>query len=249
MDSRENRFGDIFQQLNVRAYRQAKRRIEQAARGMRDLTERSDVDRGWVDEDDLRGQMEEAVKPALTADAVASAETAAALLGTTVDPSAVVWTEVAEARFSRLVASTAGRKGVVQAIAEDTGKAVAAGFQAGESTGQIAARVAQTLGVTPGNVTQVGQRALTIARTEANGLANEISMRLFDVAPQVTRKRWYSIGDSRTRDSHQAVNGQEIAFNERFNVNGHLMAHPHDPSAPASETVNCRCRLIPVVEL
>jgi len=62
-------------------------------------------------------------------------------------------------------------------------------------------------------------------------------------ADQVT-KVWRSTGDGRTRDSHQAMNGQTVRLNAPFTTpEGFKMLHPHDNSlgAPASETIQCRC--------
>jgi uncharacterized protein with gpF-like domain len=62
-------------------------------------------------------------------------------------------------------------------------------------------------------------------------------------ADQVT-KVWQATGDSRTRDSHAAMNGQTVKLRQAFTTPlGFQMMHPHDNSlgAPASETIQCRC--------
>ena len=41
------------------------------------------------------------------------------------------------------------------------------------------------------------------------------------------------------RDSHAALDGARVTLGEAF-ANG--LRHPHEPGAPASEIVNCRCR-------
>jgi hypothetical protein len=55
------------------------------------------------------------------------------------------------------------------------------------------------------------------------------------------KKKWESILDSRTRDTHVVADGQTVAINAKFTVGGHLAEYPRDPSLPIEETANCRC--------
>ncbi|MGO4449113.1 phage minor head protein [Phyllobacterium sp. TAF24] len=94
-------------------------------------------------------------------------------------------------------------------------------------------------------------RGETIARTETMGAFNESQMeayrQLIDsgaVAESVVQRVWHTAGDSRVRDTHQGMNGQTVSFRTPFqSSNGPLLQYPGDPSAPASEIVNCRCRM------
>lgn len=91
--------------------------------------------------------------------------------------------------------------------------------------------------------TKSASRAQTIARTEAHGSSNGISL---DVANQTDipmKKIWLSAGGDRTRDEHADVNGQTVALNEPFNVDGEMMEYPGDPSGSAENVINCRCVL------
>lgn len=90
-----------------------------------------------------------------------------------------------------------------------------------------------------------------IARTESIGALHagqyEAMRQLIDSgkvrADQVT-KTWSATMDGRTRDSHQAMNGQTVSFDRPFvTPSGYLMRYPHDAEfgAPADEIIGCRC--------
>lgn len=92
-------------------------------------------------------------------------------------------------------------------------------------------------------------RALVIARTEgtraasyghkiaSEGWARETGQRQF--------KEWVPIVDNRTRFDHLVMDKQApIAAELKFNVGGFSMDAPGDISAPAKETINCRCRCV-----
>lgn len=86
-------------------------------------------------------------------------------------------------------------------------------------------------------------RANTIARTETvaayNGGNYVGAQALGEFGP--AEKWWLSAEDARVRPTHAAADGQVVAFASNFVVGGVPMSRPHDPGAPARETVNCRC--------
>lgn len=89
-------------------------------------------------------------------------------------------------------------------------------------------------------------RASTIARTEthaAASYANHAAQEFLKLPNQ--KKRWVSVGDSRTRSHHAAANGQEVGIDEKFVVRFKgqeiLMNYPHDGSGGAGNNINCRC--------
>lgn len=93
-------------------------------------------------------------------------------------------------------------------------------------------------------------RGETIARTEGNKAMNagraEAIVQMVEggkVPQDAVSIIWDATPDSRTRDSHMALNGEQIKWGQRFQspVTGALMQWPHDETAPAAETVNCRC--------
>jgi hypothetical protein len=98
-------------------------------------------------------------------------------------------------------------------------------------------------------------RAMTIARTEALRGANTATVETAKVIlqenPELTvEKTWIATKDERTRDDHRELDGKVVLGLETpFEVNGDQIRWPHDPMAPARQTVNCRCtlglRLIP----
>ena len=52
-------------------------------------------------------------------------------------------------------------------------------------------------------------------------------------------RTWITAKDERVRSSHAVLNGQRRNYGEPWGV----LRYPGDPSAPAAETVQCRCVL------
>lgn len=96
-------------------------------------------------------------------------------------------------------------------------------------------------------------RGETVARTEAlsglNAARDEAFRQAVDsgqVQRQNVMKIWNATGDSRTRDSHEEMDGQAVALDEAFETpDGYRLMYPTDSNlgAPASETIQCRCWL------
>lgn len=94
-------------------------------------------------------------------------------------------------------------------------------------------------------------RARTIARTEGNRAASAGVQAGFEQAAQrgflehseVVRE-WQTRHDGRARESHIEMHGEKRGLTEPFvSGDGNLLLFPRDPSAPAEDSVNCRCRL------
>lgn len=94
-------------------------------------------------------------------------------------------------------------------------------------------------------------RAITIVRTEMG--------RAFSVATQERqsqaatylpglKKQWRRSGKVHSRMSHDLADGQIVAVDEPFTIGSHKLMFPRDPAAPASETVNCGCNSLPIME-
>ena len=63
----------------------------------------------------------------------------------------------------------------------------------------------------------------------------------------VNQKQWLSQRDGKVRESHDLVDGQQVAINQAFDVMGVALDFPGDPAGPPEEIINCRCTMIPVV--
>ena len=92
-------------------------------------------------------------------------------------------------------------------------------------------------------------RSYTIAQTETGNAVNSGTFQGYKQAG-AEKKSWLATPDERTRDSHWAA-GQSpaISLNESFAVGSSLMMYPNDPAGSAEEIINCRCTLLPEVEV
>jgi hypothetical protein len=84
-------------------------------------------------------------------------------------------------------------------------------------------------------------RAERIARTEIVSASNMGSQLAAESTGLTLVKEWLATRDGRTRDDHAEADGQTVGLNEYFVVGGEEMMQPGDPSASASQTINCRC--------
>jgi hypothetical protein len=57
-------------------------------------------------------------------------------------------------------------------------------------------------------------------------------------------KTWITAKDDRVRDSHAKMHGQQRKIGELFDSASGKIAYPGDPSAPAKETIQCRCVVV-----
>lgn len=95
----------------------------------------------------------------------------------------------------------------------------------------------------------LGYRAEVIARTESLRAVHEGNEAMLEQAIEERAlprerlvRRWNSALDARVRDAHRTMHGQLRAYGDPFvSGAGNRLRHPGDRSAPASETVQCRC--------
>jgi len=123
-------------------------------------------------------------------------------------------------------------------------------------SGQSITDVIKNIGgaITRGRFKTIADRAEFIARTETNralNMATQLRGEQLAKAVVGVKKFWIHSADNRVRPSHEAVGratnpafgGAPIPINQKFTVGGYKAKGPHDPSLPANETINCRCRL------
>lgn len=96
------------------------------------------------------------------------------------------------------------------------------------------------------------QRATTIVRTEVGrAFALASHKRLLQAAELVPglQKKWRRSGKIHSRWNHDAVDGQVQDVEQPFVLPSHegpvKMMHPHDPTAPVEEVINCGCLALP----
>ncbi len=117
------------------------------------------------------------------------------------------------------------------------------GMREGEGIAALATRVSNTMDVR-------GAKALEIARTETGGAYNGGLLESWNQAgPEVKGKEWLTAGDEHVRFSHESIDGTKIPLDNKFEVDeGPALDFPGDPAGAASEIINCRCALQPVLE-
>lgn len=81
-------------------------------------------------------------------------------------------------------------------------------------------------------------RAEVIARTETVSGFNAASREAAGGSGVVSGKRWLTAGDDRVRESHAAMDGEEVGLDEPYS-NG--LMFPGDPEGDPDETIQCRC--------
>jgi HK97 family phage portal protein len=107
------------------------------------------------------------------------------------------------------------------------------GVEGGESIEQLSKRISAVYDDLR------GFRAERIARTETVGGFNAASREGALASGVVTSRTWLATKDTRTRESHNNMNGETLDNLDGAYSNG--LMHPGDPSGPSSETINCRC--------
>lgn len=94
-------------------------------------------------------------------------------------------------------------------------------------------------------------RAITIVRTEmgrAFSVATQERQSLAATYLPGLKKQWRRSGKVHSRIAHDLADGQIVGVDEPFKVGSHEMMFPRDPAAPASETINCGCTSLPIME-
>lgn len=97
------------------------------------------------------------------------------------------------------------------------------------------------------------KQARRVAQTERTRIQSQARQMAVEEAEKMgikMEREWSTNMDGKERDTHAAANGQIVQTGEPFTVGGYKLMYPGDTSmgAPASETINCRCVMIPRVK-
>ncbi|MET9098308.1 phage portal protein [Streptomyces antibioticus] len=111
---------------------------------------------------------------------------------------------------------------------------LAHGVAEGESIPELRARIQRVF------TNLSDYRATMIARTETVGGYNQASF-IAALDSGATRKTWLATADQRTRETHRQENGRTQPMNKRFTLT--KSRWPADPTAPAAQSIQCRCAL------
>lgn len=127
------------------------------------------------------------------------------------------------------------RKGKIQSV-------VLQSVLQGESIEESAKRIADNLSTRNFNA------AMRYARTAMTGAQSagrvDGMKRALDLGIS-TKKQWMATADSRTRDSHRAIDGEIVDIRDTFS-NG--LEYPGDPHGSPAEVWNCRCTIVAALE-
>jgi uncharacterized protein with gpF-like domain len=137
-----------------------------------------------------------------------------------------------------------GAEKVVQ-ISNTTRNTIARGIAQGQREGLGVRGIADLIrSVVPATY---AARAEVIARTEVHSAANFGANEAAKETGLTLRKEWVSAAGERTRDSHTAADGQIVAMDEPFNVDGESLEFPGDPAGSPENVINCRCSVAHIV--
>lgn len=135
-------------------------------------------------------------------------------------------------------------KGLYSRLGEDVDllkRKITAQISRGVATGMSYSQMAQQLA----GYTKTGyNNAVRITRTEGHRIQQKSTMDACYAARERGAdvvKQWDATMDANTRESHQMVDGEVRALDEKFS-NG--LMYPGDPSGSAAEVINCRCVLL-----
>ena len=116
--------------------------------------------------------------------------------------------------------------------------AILQGVLQGESIPDISKRLQQ--------VTNMDDKvAVRNARTMMTGAQNAGRLDAYERADRMgikIEKEWMATLDSRTRDSHQRLDGERVDWKKAFSND---LMYPGDPDGDPSEVYNCRCTMVP----
>ena len=117
---------------------------------------------------------------------------------------------------------------------------VTQGIIQGESIPEIAKRLKTNVGMTAKG------SAVRNARTSVTSAENKGRIDMLHDAREkgvIVDKIWIAAHDSRTREAHLDLDGQQVPEDEKFESSLGKIEYPGDPDAAPANTYNCRCSL------
>lgn len=142
-----------------------------------------------------------------------------------------------ESPFSKLAYRNMGRNTAIRRRLQNE---LAQATILGESQAQIIKRIRAVTGQAQWQAKRVAQTERTRVQSQARWDANNEA-----VAMGVTVVNEWSARMVNTRDTHAALDGVVALQGEYFP--GSPLRYPGDPTAPASEVINCHCVMVPDV--
>lgn len=121
--------------------------------------------------------------------------------------------------------------------------AVLQGIIQGQSIDKITKRLAQDLS------SQNESKMRMFARTAINQAHNMGKQQQMEDAAKMgieQLKQWVATLDSRTRDTHRHLDGQEVPYDKPFKSDLGDIMFPSDPTADPANVYNCRCTMITI---
>ena len=116
----------------------------------------------------------------------------------------------------------------------------------GQATGSTLPEISKNLRTLSRSIPRF--RADMIARTEVHGAANYGADEAAKATGLKLRKEWVAVGDARTRDEHESMDGTVVDMDQEFNFGSYRLMYPGDRSGPARGVINCRCQIAHVVD-
>ncbi|MBW1666724.1 MAG: phage portal protein [Deltaproteobacteria bacterium] len=130
-------------------------------------------------------------------------------------------------------------KGITDTIWRQLRSEIREGLGSGETIAQVSERIRKVYNM-------ASNRSKVIARTETAGAMNEASFTQYK-AHGVQRKSWITAHDENVRETHVAAEAQGPIGMAQVFTNG--LKYPGDPEGGPEEVINCRCTLVPEVEV
>ena len=126
---------------------------------------------------------------------------------------------------------------------EKTNNIVMQGIIQGEGVPEITKRLCEDL------CSKNEDRMRTFARTAITGAENAGRQQQMNDAAKLgieVHKQWEATHDSRTRDAHRFLDGQEVPYDEPFESPLGKIKYPGDMDAKPANVYNCRCTMVTV---